>query len=796
MSGNGYQLNFSELLSRHGRIRIPLIQRDYAQGRLDQKDVRDEFLDALHRALSLPVDSAELPINLDFIYGSVEGETPSCFQPLDGQQRLTTLFLMHWYLAWQDDCISEFQELCADGAVSRFSYQVRPSSTEFFDALVTFNPECSPKRAQKISEFLKNQPWYFRSWRLDPTVQSILVMLDTIHLKFGSESGMYARLTDSKQPSITFQLLDLKNFGLSDDLYIKMNARGKPLTQFETFKARYELTLGELFANETRLLDEQNVPVSEFFSRRMDTRWADLFWVFRDSETHLFDEAVMNLFRAIILITRSPKSEKFVDDVAKLRYPFERNSFVFFHNSDWLDRDFSETLITLLEVWCENKSEFSCQLVNETYFDEKAIFKKILEDPTALSYEEIVQLAAYAQYLKFHMGGVNPIAFQEWMRVVLNLSVNTEFNRPSDLQRVLSAIAEMEPKMNSIIDHLAKSDTEIGGFNQAQVSEEKLKARLLLADNEWRPLLVLAEAHGYFRGQIGFLLQFCGATSHPAANSGCGWAESDLQVFKQAFNDYFQKADVMFDRSGLRSLPNFLWERALLVFGDYLLSAGRNHSFLVNSQADQVSWKRMLRIAATDSNQGRILKSLWDRLTLTTNISEQLNIMIAGASGIEPWREALIAAPSAIEYCKQRMIRRADGGVIYLLKKSQMNGAHAELFTFNLRERVLLPARSRGEIQTFDLIYYEDSNTAEDEPGVLIRVEIGTQGHLFFVVFKDSKYCITYNVLEPKVDTLSVVLEELGFVMNSYKYTKRCSPTEVESFLFMLDKRLSELVST
>ena len=41
-----------------------------------------------------------------------------------------------------------------------------------------------------------------------------------------------ARLTDTEHPAITFQLLDLENFGLSDDLYIKMNARGKPLTNF------------------------------------------------------------------------------------------------------------------------------------------------------------------------------------------------------------------------------------------------------------------------------------------------------------------------------------------------------------------------------------------------------------------------------------------------------------------------------------------------------------------------------------------------------------------------------------
>jgi len=49
-------------------------------------------------------------------------------------------------------------------------------------------------------------------------------------------SGLFNRLVDDERPAITFELLPLEHFGLTDDLYIKMNARGKPLTSFETFK--------------------------------------------------------------------------------------------------------------------------------------------------------------------------------------------------------------------------------------------------------------------------------------------------------------------------------------------------------------------------------------------------------------------------------------------------------------------------------------------------------------------------------------------------------------------------------
>jgi hypothetical protein len=73
MSDSGGQIIYKQLLDRHLRVRIPMIQRDYAQGRHDQKEVREEFLGALAGALARPVGDSSLPLNLDFVYGSVEG---------------------------------------------------------------------------------------------------------------------------------------------------------------------------------------------------------------------------------------------------------------------------------------------------------------------------------------------------------------------------------------------------------------------------------------------------------------------------------------------------------------------------------------------------------------------------------------------------------------------------------------------------------------------------------------------------------------------------------------------------
>lgn len=210
MNEFGQQIIFKQLLDRHQRIQIPIIQRDYAQGRPTEKEIREEFINTLKNALLLPLGDESLPMNLDFIYGSVEGNVDTRFLPLDGQQRLTTLFLLHWYLAWKDGCQDDFRKLLCPQGHSRFSYNVRPSSTEFFDQMVNFFPASLPDEVTSLKTLVTDQPWYFRYWRLDPTIQSSLTMLESIHEHFRNAECFFSRLVDEEHPAITFQLLDLE----------------------------------------------------------------------------------------------------------------------------------------------------------------------------------------------------------------------------------------------------------------------------------------------------------------------------------------------------------------------------------------------------------------------------------------------------------------------------------------------------------------------------------------------------------------------------------------------------------
>ena len=81
------------------KICIPTIQRDFALGRHGRAFNRYSFLNALKTAIC-----GEEELSLDFVYGVDNG---TMFVPLDGQQRLTTLWLLHWFIAYKAEIIKE-----------------------------------------------------------------------------------------------------------------------------------------------------------------------------------------------------------------------------------------------------------------------------------------------------------------------------------------------------------------------------------------------------------------------------------------------------------------------------------------------------------------------------------------------------------------------------------------------------------------------------------------------------------------------------------------------------------------
>jgi len=782
--------SFRELIQECRRIEVPLIQRDYAQGRESQKDVRNDFLGALHSALSLPPGDSKLPLNLDFVYGSLEAGSAPRFLPLDGQQRLTTLFLLHWYLAWRDGRLAEYKDMLWDGRHSRFTYGVRPSSTEFFDALVGFAPADGPDGVPSVGRLVEDEPWFFLHWRLDPTIQGVLTMLDAIHGRFRTSEGLYARLVDEEDPAITFHLLPLEHFGLSDDLYIKMNARGKPLTAFETFKARFEELLKELFPTGTRRIGDTEFPVPVFFERRMDTQWTDFFW---SHEHETFDDAALNLMWALIRVSLEPASPKFAADTTALGERSLGAGFTLFHDRNWLTARFADHLMDLLEAWSAGGGGLAAQLPEASYFDEAAFFRRAIATPATLTYLELVQFAAFVAYLTHYRGTIKQGEFHQWMRIITNLAANSDIERPEEYGRSLAGLQELLPDGNRILERFAEGDIDAPGFSAQQVQEEVFKARLILANDGWRARIERAKGHDYFSGQIGFLLDFCGATEQ-AEKMPANWGKVAHAKLQTAFDGYYTKAQIAFDSSGLAptkpTAGQHLWKRALLAVGDYLPSYGGNSSFLTNPQGNWDSWKRFLRGGTSGGRQH--LKTLWDRIDANAAIEPQLERIITTAAGLEPWRAAIVRHPEVISYCGHQEIRQGWGEQMYLLRKKQMSGYHAELFSYvlylelNAAAHDLLPL----EVQTYESVYGQES-----EPRVLIIFDRSSSRVNFTVESGNGQFLIQTSCAElqelPEVET--ALYDGASFAESGGKLKRLVPREEIHGVLQQVAQNLAKL---
>lgn len=270
---------FINLISEEN-IEIPVIQRDYVQGRgntVEELDKRESFADRLIGALDKSLSSC----NLEFIYGAKNKDT-NTFVPLDGQQRLTTLFLLHWVIWYKSSDAARRNFRIED--LKKFSYETRLSSANFCKALIE-KGICVSDDGKRLKELIENQPWFSEDWRYDPTISAMLSMIDCLDERIKTYSQEDIDFMLENTGAITFDEIEMTQYGLTDALYIKMNARGKQLTKFENWKSDFIRYLKENVVNnifEARDFARNAITGSykDYFSHSIEHEWTDLFWTY------------------------------------------------------------------------------------------------------------------------------------------------------------------------------------------------------------------------------------------------------------------------------------------------------------------------------------------------------------------------------------------------------------------------------------------------------------------------------------------------------------------------------------
>lgn len=536
------KLTFLELIIRYNIV-IPIIQRDYAQGREGKEELRKNFLNALLGAVY------GSPLELDFVYGNVKEKT---LQLLDGQQRITTLFLLHWFVATKENKLDDDLK----NLLTKFTYETRTSSTEFCKDIV--NRGIVYDNKQTISEQIIDSPWFFLFWKKDPTIKSMLTMLDAIHQNFKDKTEAWDKLNN-----ISFHFIELKNFKLSDDLYIKMNARGKALTDFENFKAKFEQYIKQ---NDW----EKDLKPTETFAHKIDTHWTDLFWKYRNDEKKI-DDSILKLMANTAMLFYAQSLEIFDDEIetevvrkelesksksksiteeAIKRVRIERRITKLFNNyraikpEDFATKTAFDYLKKCFEIYSVNNNDsLNPDLNLWNHVKEGSNLFKDLISENSLTYKQRVLFYAQSNYLKLIGNKLDSESFSDWIRVVRNIVENATVDSATTFIGAINLITELSIYCNAIYDFLSKTNIQ-SKFEEEQVKEEIRKANMIINKEGVKSIVFELEDTSFCKGTINWCLE-------------CSDKVEELEMIKEIIDSHLNQNNISnLFRRGLLTIGN------------------------------------------------------------------------------------------------------------------------------------------------------------------------------------------------------------------------------------------------
>lgn len=684
---SGTTLTFTGLFEQVSLVQIPVLQRDYAQGREAEHSVRNTFLEALRTCLS--AEPPGQPLDLDFIYGSMEAGEPPVFSVLDGQQRLTTFFLLHWYLALKEEKLETFRAILLYNGKSRFTYKTRVSATEFFNALANATDIQLPQAPQKLSDAIQDRQWFFSSWTQDPTVQGCLTMLDAMHALFQDEPPvLYTRLTCRETPRILFQFLDLKEFSLSDELYIKMNGRGKILSDFENFKASFSSSL-------------KDVSNGQDLALKIDGTWTDLFWKLTEGKTdkfknrtERFNALYLRFFRLMAFYRACEHAASPADKTAKNNHDFPSRvrdaTKDIPHTLPNGSRLFDAQALTQIESildYCAIPPQSEDGNANALQQAARSLLKDVLEKDSVLAESRFYALICLIQTT----GNPTATHFWRWQRVTDNLLHNRNIDSVATFLPLVRSLPELAEQGENLYAFLSTAGDAPSGFTKTQGtdqwSEEKRKCRLILCNPQWEPLLQHGawqpdaqhpayESHPYLMGQVGFVLDM----PDPTAPDGEASKTPDREVFRKNVT----VVCALLEDSLLKS-REFLLQRALLSMGDYTLHHSDEKYSLC--KLNHTSWsereKTWLKVAKTP-----LFARLVARLIIegTGDIQQDLRRIIEAYQDKSGWRYLMVKYPETFAYCGEYLIGKekvtGEQADIYLLTRQRYSGYYTNLKTY------------------------------------------------------------------------------------------------------------------
>lgn len=485
--------NLFALLYRY-RVVIPGIQRHYVQGANNPKaeSVRKQFIKEIFTA----IEKKQNEFNLHFIYGPINTNGEDSFVPVDGQQRLTTLWLIARYAAEKAEP-SDRKDLLS--LLSRFTYEDRINAKRFCQALT-----CEDSRwdiTQDPNPDILCQDWFVDYWKEDETVASMIRMLSTIYEEWNKHQDSITAedILEAIASKIRF---NLKIDAFGDDIYMKMNARGLQLTQWENFKGKFSEDLCE---------DKK-----EWWVKEME-ELSNRFFTCSDEQHELPDNAFFALY-ARIMAYEAKKTGVDCGNGIKELAAYTHNTWSqielpFVPYSDFSGITNNESIASTVAATCVKMIKTVLDRYQEIvpYFGDRTLFETFFHPKNKNDLD--FTLCCYEYFKKFD--NIETKDFLKALRLMWNILENVQDNRVELVKKII----DLEDKTL-----YSRQIKKIIGSNAPEQAEEEAEKAIQMHYNDksmpndwneeklgswsnWNDAIEKAEEYAFFHGSIRFLYE-------------------------------------------------------------------------------------------------------------------------------------------------------------------------------------------------------------------------------------------------------------------------------------------------
>lgn len=701
-------------------IYVPEFQRNYLQGDDSNESIkykRDRLLDDIFDC----IESQSRSINLGFIYGRVEKSYKGkLFYPYDGQQRLTTLYFLYLLIYFK---LKKYDEI--DSIKEKLSYQTRISTNRFIESFLSWILDSKEKDniyndfwnkdEKDLKGFIMSQDWFMMTeWNYDVSIinmLSIIVEISGRIKNLGNEKDIVNFIDNDEDNPFQFDFIYVDDISKSDDLYIKINARGKALSPFENLKS----DIDEYWSNEDKT--------------KLDAEWTEYVWnqleVNDKNKEKSFDNSFYNLLSNIFYLQYLVGLDK-QDINDKYLFEIENKYKKGIVDKEWITpklcpdsyQMISSFLDAMIDSFDSIKDNEQIESVNRKIFGLGDNQNNIGQNK--IDRADLFEIFVY-YYSVSSLFKENDMEFAD-KRNLLN-EIETVTNRiienqrpyldsPTNLVKALKSVKVLID--NSIESHgvykfflSIDNDTKESirnGLMKEQVEEEILKAKLIDKDSRYVDLFDKSYKELKNKGQLGFIFYL--VKNNNSLNK-IGIEDVSYESFEKTLNQIisiqnfiigdFTNYELLLRAILAKAKDCFFWKRSNNLLSFPLLNNDRDmslHTFLncySSNNTKDVEYKFNLLdglrevLNSFDSNKDNIEEVL-------KRIIEDYKIKDLEDSKKEdnkkedpkPWYKFFVIYDGVFEQCHNGNIYHYSNKYVLLLDKKFRSGQWYEYYTFAL----------------------------------------------------------------------------------------------------------------